>query len=150
MREASELVSSAEAELQRREYDKPSKGDAYDESADNTDDKMATSLSVPSATPGDTSRNIFSRGRSDLVRTSTPRTDPVTEPIDPVSRKEQLINTLRRRVSEIGKEAIVLRVMKGDYQDGGEYRFPDAEFLQTWYKLDRNCKPPVYRLQKIR
>ena len=30
------------------------------------------------------------------------------------------------------------------------YEFADPELLTTWYKLDSNAKPPVYRLQKIR
>ena len=54
----------------------------------------------------------------------------------------------RRRASEIGKEVITIKTMKGEF--GSRDDIPDPGFLQTWYQLDENVVPPVYRLNKIR
>lgn len=150
MAQASEMVAAAEAELERRQSVGPEVQDHVEDvdSDDITNDRTFVSRASPGGTYSSEDQSSVTESRLGTSRISTPRKQ--TGSLSSEARKEQLINTLRKRVTEIGREALIVRVMKGDYQDGGEYRFPDPELLQTLYKLDNNCKPPVYRLQNIR
>ena len=54
----------------------------------------------------------------------------------------------RGRANEVGKEVMAIKTMKGELALRDD--IPDPGFLRTWYQLDENVVPPVYRLNKIR
>ena len=54
----------------------------------------------------------------------------------------------RGRASEVGKEVVAIKTMKGELVLRDDV--PDPGFLKTWYQLDENVVPPVYRLHRIR
>lgn len=43
------------------------------------------------------------------------------------------------------KEQHLIKALKDE-----ESQLPDPSLLETWYRLDENCVPPVYKLQNIR
>ena len=59
-----------------------------------------------------------------------------------------VISGFRGRASEVGKEVVAIKTMKGELALR-DY-VPDPGLLKTWYQLDENVVPPVYRLHRIR
>ena len=57
------------------------------------------------------------------------------------------LDGFKRLAGKLSKQARVVKVMR---RDGGAIECPDPKLLRTWYALDANCMPPVYRLQRIR
>jgi hypothetical protein len=43
------------------------------------------------------------------------------------------------------KEQLLIKALKDE-----ESQLPDPSLLDTWYRLDENSVPPVYKLQNIR
>ena len=59
------------------------------------------------------------------------------------------MSALKNAVNVVGKTAMVIRAM-GKEDCHVDHESPDPSLLQLWYKLDRNARPPVYALQKVR
>ena len=66
------------------------------------------------------------------------------------TRESSNLDSWRRRASEVGAECIVIKGMKRDYRIPTDDLYPDPDLLTSWYTLDTNHVPPVYRLNLIR
>lgn len=64
--------------------------------------------------------------------------------LEPPAGKEAL-NVFRNHADMIKREQQIIKALKEK-----EESMPSPHLLRQWYKLDDNCRPPVYRLQNIR
>lgn len=55
------------------------------------------------------------------------------------------VNSPDLQRKENKKDQAAIRALRESEDD-----LPDISSLETWYRLDENCIPPVYRLQNIR
>ncbi|XP_048730738.1 uncharacterized protein LOC125647914 isoform X3 [Ostrea edulis] len=63
--------------------------------------------------------------------------------LEPPAGKEAL-NVFRNHADMIKREQQIIKALKEK-----EESMPSPHLLRQWYKLDDNCRPPVYRLQNI-
>ncbi len=59
------------------------------------------------------------------------------------------MDELRHTASTVGSAALTIKSLKKEHSWAKE-DVPDPDLIKTWYKLDENNIPPVYRLQNIR
>ena len=64
-----------------------------------------------------------------------------------VSKTDMLMSTLKKEATRIGRGSMVMRLLR-DNSDPNESA--DPTLLKKWYQLDKNYRPHVYKLKKIR
>ena len=62
-------------------------------------------------------------------------------------RRSSGISLLKRTAAKIGRVTTAIKGMRKEYSN---VEYPDVGLLHTWYELDNNAIPPVYRLCNIR
>ena len=64
-----------------------------------------------------------------------------------------LLEGFRSIARQQGKGVVLAKAFKREYsslQEGTPDEYPDAALLRTWYYLDENSVPPIYKLDNIR
>lgn len=80
--------------------------------------------------------NSVQNGENDNVSVDVKESNNVT-------RKQSVSTAITRNGGQ--KDQEMIKSLKQQ-----EAQLPDPEVMTTWYKLDENCVPAVYRLQPIR
>ena len=109
-------------------------------------EELEAEIGVPVAEKQtDTGAKIQTDDKSSVIsdlsseETKSDQSDKVSEP-----RVQQNV-TVYRKEGEVRKNQEMIKLLKEE-----EAALPNPSFLTTWFRLDTNSVPPVYRLRNIR
>ena len=93
----------------------------------------------------DNKANTLETGNDDMTQRSSSQSETDTEShVSTIDSTQPKAPTYRKE-ADVKREQQLIKALKDK-----ESELPDPDLLTTWYKLDENSMPKIYRLQTIR